>query len=318
MVFAAACGNGSEDAQTDTGSEDTAAGDTADGTEDEAPEQEEMPSGSLDIRGSDTMVNVGQGLAEGYMEYNEMAGLAVTGGGSGTGIAAMINNNVDIAQSSRAMKDEEIEEAEANGAEPIEFIVAQDGLAVAIHSDNPVKDMTMEQVKDVFTGKVTNWSDLGWEEGGEISVYSRQSNSGTYVFFNENVMDGEDFGAGAKFMPGSSAIAESVSQETNAIGYIGVGYISDDLDAANIALDENSEYITPFESEYVDTGLYPIARPLFFYTNGTPEGVAYDYLKWVLTSDEAKDVIYDTGFYQVGQYEDQNNEVLAENGIDFN
>ncbi|WP_078430236.1 phosphate ABC transporter substrate-binding protein [Alkalihalobacterium alkalinitrilicum] len=314
IMTLAACGGGnaSEPTTTDDG---TTGGDN---TEDTTPTEEvaELPSGALDIRGSDTMVNLGQALAETYMEYNELAGLSVTGGGSGTGIAAMINNNVDIAQSSRAMKDEELDEAEANGADAHEFIVAQDGLAVAIHNDNPVTEMTMQQVKDIFTGKTTDWSDLGWEEGGEISVYSRQSNSGTYVYFNENVMDGEDFGAGTKFMPGSSAIKEAIEQEVNAIGYIGIGYI-DGINAANIALDENSEYVTPFEANNVNTGKYPIARPLYFYTNGVPEGLLLDYLKWVITSEDAHQVIYDVGFYQIGQYEDQNNQVIANLGLDF-
>ena len=287
----------------------------------EAPKEvpkEELPSGFLDIRGSDTMVNLGQALAEVYMDNgNPNANLAVTGGGSGTGIAAMINNNVDIAQSSRAMKQEELDEAAANGAVAHEFIIGQDGLAVAIHNDNPVTELTLAQIKDIFTGKITNWADLGWAEGGNITVYSRQSNSGTYVYFNENVMDGEDFGAGAMFMPGSSAIREAVSQEKNAIGYIGIGYI-EGINAVNVALDENSEYYTPFEESNVNEGLYPIARPLYFYVNGKPDGVKLDYLNWVLKSEDAKQVLRDTGFYQIGaKYQDQNKAVYKELGLDW-
>lgn len=303
MVVAAACGSNEEASNNETNQEASTT---------------ELPAGFLDIRGSDTMVNLGQALAEVYMDNaNENANLAVTGGGSGTGIAAMINNNVDIAQSSRAMKQEELDDAEANGATAHEFIIGQDGLAVAIHNDNPVTQLTMDEIKDVFTGKITSWADLGWAEGGDITVYSRQSNSGTYVYFNENVMDGEDFGAGTMFMPGSSAIREAVSQEVNAIGYIGIGYI-DGINAVDVALDENSDYYTPFEESNVNEGLYPIARPLFFYVNGTPEGLHLDYLNWVLKSEDARQVLRDTGFYQIGStYQEQNKTVYTELGLDW-
>lgn len=277
----------------------------------------DAPSGYIEIRGSDTMVNVGQALAEQYMDHNENSDLSVTGGGSGTGIAAMINNEVDIAQSSRAMTSDEIEEAEANGAEPIEFVVGQDGLAVAINSENPIEELTLQQIKDVFTGVITDWSELGWDDGGAITVYSRQTNSGTYVYFNENVMDGEDFADGAMFMPGSSAIREAIEQEVNAIGYIGIGYI-EGIDAVDVAEDENSDYITPFEEANVDEGIYPIARPLYFYVNGEPEGVILDYLNWVLKSDTADQVRYDTGFYQIGSsYQSQNQEAFESLGLDW-
>lgn len=278
---------------------------------------EEGPEGYLEIRGSDTMVNLGQAFAEEYMDYNVNGDVAVTGGGSGTGIAAMINNEVDIAQSSRAMTEDEMDEAEANGAEPYEFIVGQDGLAVAVHNDNPIEDLTIEQVKDIFTGEITDWSEVGWDEGGEMSVYSRQSNSGTYVYFNENVMDGNDFASGAKFMPGSSAIREAIEQEVNAIGYIGIGYI-EGIDALNIALDEDSDYVTPFEESNVDEGTYPIARPLYFYVNGSPEGIMMDYLDFVIKSETADDVRYDTGFYQIGSHnQEQNQEAYETLGLDW-
>lgn len=311
MAITAACGGGEDEASGNGNSNNnnnSAAGDNS---------AEEMPEGYLDIRGSDTMVNLGQAYAEEYMDHNENGDVSVTGGGSGTGVAAMINNEVDIAQSSRPMTEEELSDAEANGAEPHEFIVGQDGLAVAINNDNPVEELTVQQIKDVFTGEITDWSDLGWDDGGEITVYSRQSNSGTYVYFNENIMDGEDFADGAMFMPGSSAIRESVEQEVNAIGYIGIGYI-EGIDAVNVALDEDSEYVTPFEESNVDDGSYPIARPLYFYVNGTPEGIMLDYLNWVLKSDEASDIRYDTGFYQIGDdNQAANEETFEELGLDW-
>ncbi|WNF35901.1 PstS family phosphate ABC transporter substrate-binding protein [Bacillaceae bacterium IKA-2] len=317
MIFAVACGSNEDVAsESQQGSTDSQADPVESTTQEDT--KEELPAGMLDIRGSDTMVNLGQAFAEVYMDNaNENGNLAVTGGGSGTGVAAMINNNVDIAQSSRSMKQEELDDAEANGATAYEFIVGQDGLAVAIHNDNPVSQLTLAQVKDIFVGKITNWADVGWADGGEITVYSRQSNSGTYVYFNENVMDGEDFAEGTMFMPGSSAIREAISQEVNAIGYIGIGYI-DGINAIDVALDEDSEYYTPFDEDNVNEGLYPIARPLFFYVNGKPEGLKLHYLDWVLKSEDAKQVLRDTGFYQIGsKYQDQNKAVYAEFGLDW-
>ena len=312
LITTAACGNG-----------DDASGDAADASANGGNVQtdnargEEGPEGYLEIRGSDTMVNLGQAFAENYMDDNLNGDVSVTGGGSGTGIAAMINNEVDIAQSSRAMTEDEMTEAEANGAEPYEFIVGQDGLAVAVSLDNPVDELTLAEIKGIFTGTITDWSEVGWDEGGEISVYSRQSNSGTYVYFNENVMDGEDFAPGAKFMPGSSAIREAVEQEANAIGYIGIGYI-EGIDALNVAIDEGSEYVTPFEEVNVDEGTYPIARPLYFYVNGAPEGIMLDYLDWILKSERAEEIRYETGFYQIGRdNQAQNEEAYETLGLDW-
>ncbi|MDG5786837.1 PstS family phosphate ABC transporter substrate-binding protein [Evansella sp. AB-P1] len=321
MALTVACGVG-EEASGDNGSNNNNnnnnnSEENNNNNDDNNDVVDEFPEGYLEIRGSDTMVNLGQAFAEEYMDYNLNGDLSVTGGGSGTGIAAMINNEVDIAQSSRAMADQEIEDAQANGAEPIEFVVGQDGLAVAINNDNSIEELTIQQIKDIFTGVITDWSEVGWDEGGEITVYSRQSNSGTYVYFNTFVMDGEDFADGAMFMPGSSAIREAVEQEVNAIGYIGIGYI-DGIDAVNVALDENSEYVTSFEESNVDEGIYPIARPLYFYVNGTPEGIMLDYLKWVLQSETADAVRYDTGFYQIGSdYQAANKAAFEELGLDW-
>ncbi|MDE5412467.1 PstS family phosphate ABC transporter substrate-binding protein [Alkalihalobacterium chitinilyticum] len=320
IMALAACGGGnsSEPTANDGG---TTGGDNSNETpteEVEEVEEAELPSGTLQIRGSDTMVNLGQALAEYYMDnVNEGAGLAVTGGGSGTGITALINNDVDIAQSSRAIKEEEIELAAENGVDVHEFVVGQDGVAVAVNPENPITEMTIGQLKDIFTGVVTDWSELGWEDGGEISVYSRQSNSGTYVFFNEVVMDTEDFGAGAKFMPGTSAIKEAIEQEVNAIGYIGVGYVDDNVTALEVALDENSEYFSPLDKANVASGDYPVARPLFFYTNGSPEGLVLHYLTWVLQDADATAQVEATGFFEIGAYQEDNKKVYSDLGIDW-
>ncbi|PSL40847.1 phosphate ABC transporter substrate-binding protein (PhoT family) [Salsuginibacillus halophilus] len=304
-----ACG---EDADTGAEADDDAADESTTETE-----SEEAPSGQLEIRGSDTMVNLGQAFAETYMsEANEAAGLSVTGGGSGTGIAALINDDVDLAQSSRLMADEEIQEASDNNVDVHRFIVGRDGLGVATHPENPVDELTVDELKDIFVGEVTSWDELGWEDGGDISLYSRQSNSGTYVYFNENIMDGEDFGSGAQYMSGSSAIQEAVAQDESAIGYIGIGYFDDSINAVDIAADEDSDYYTPLEEENVNSGDYPIARPLNFYTNGVPDGLLEHYLTWVTQDERAGDVLMDTGFYHLtDDDEEQNEEKFSELGL---
>ncbi len=271
-------------------------------------------SGYLEIKGSDTMVNLGQTWAEAFMDRNPQAVLAVTGGGSGTGIAGLINDNVDIAQSSRSMRPEEMAMARENDVDVYEFVVAQDGLAVSVNQANPRTSFTVAELKAIFTGEITDWAELGWDEGGTITVYSRQSNSGTYVFINENIMDGEDWAPDALFLPGSSAINESVKQNTSGIGYYGVGYV-EGVTAVRVALDEDSEAYSPLEREHVDSGRYPIARPLYFYLNGVPEGLAETYLEWIL-SDEGQEVIADIGFYALTpQYVEANEAVLSEIGL---
>lgn len=253
----------------------------------------------IEAQGSDTMVNMGQSLAEYYMdEVNPESSISISGGGSGTGISAIINDDVDIAQSSRAMTEEEMEDAQSRGVEVFEFIVAQDGIAVVVNEDNPHDELSFPELKEIFTGKTQDWSELGWEDGGDISIYSRQSSSGTYVFFNENVMDGEDFCEYGNFMPGTSAIADSVEADQTGIGYVGVGYVRDGITPLEIATEESVTYVSPLDAEKVNTGDYPLARPLYFYTNGAPEGEMREYLEWILSS-EGQEVVQEAGFYQI-------------------
>ncbi|SES92823.1 PstS family phosphate ABC transporter substrate-binding protein [Anaerobranca gottschalkii] len=269
----------------------------------------------IEVKGSDTMVNLGQHWAEAFMAKNPEVTISVTGGGSGTGIAAIQNDNTHIAQSSRPMTETEIENAKANNVQISEFIVGQDGLAVVVNAKNPVSDLTMAQLKDIFTGKITHWSELGWEEGGEITLYSRQSNSGTYVYFWQTVLHEEDWAPDTMFMPGSSAIYEAVSSDENGIGYFGVGYVKEGVKAINVARTEAGPYITPLKQENIDNGIYPIARPLYFYINGKPEGVVLDYLKFVL-SEEGEKVLYEVGFYAITPaYKEQNRKTFEKLGI---
>lgn len=270
--------------------------------------------GYLQIRGSDTMVNLGQSWAEAYMDENPNDYIVVTGGGSGTGIAGIINNTTHIAEVSRAMTEGEIAQAEARGVSVYEFIVAQDGLAITVHRDNPVTQLTTDQLKDILTGAVDHWSHFGWEEGGRISVYSRQSNSGTYVYINTRIMDGEDWAPGARFMPGSASINEALLTDRSAIGYYGVGYV-DGVTAVEIGLPGTGEFYTPLLKENIDSGLYPIARPLYFYTNGVPEGLMKSFIDFVL-SEAGQSVVGEVGFYQIGSnYVEANAAVYAELGL---
>ncbi len=273
--------------------------------------QQDLPRGSFSAQGSDTMVNMGQFLAEYYMDnVNPGAAIAVTGGGSGTGIAALINNNVDLAQSSRQMKDSEIEQAAENNVEVFEFVVAQDGLAIYLNADNPIDELDVAQLKAILTGKITNWSELGWADGGHIDVFSRQSNSGTYVFINENIMHGEDWAPGTRFQPGSSQVVEGVTADKGGIGYSGIGYLTDGVKAIKIAR-VGQPAVSPKVAANISDGSYPIARPLYFYTNGYPQGVLLDYLEWVL-SPEGQRVVVETGFYGIhGEYRRANNQLLG-------
>jgi phosphate transport system substrate-binding protein len=261
--------------------------------------------GYVEVKGSDTMVNLAQAWAERFMEKNDETYISVTGGGSGTGIAALINDNTDIAASSREMKAKEIENARTRGVDVWGFIVAQDGLAVAVNQENPIDSLTLSELKDIFTGKIREWKDIGWEDGGEISVYSRQSNSGTYVFFNEEVMDGEDWAQGTKFLPGSASINDGIKTDKDGIGYYGVGYI-EGVKALKISKDQKTEPVSPMDLEMVAKGKYPLSRPLFLYLNGKPTGTVLEFLNFAL-SVEGQELVVEEEYYPIGE------EVMAEN-----
>ncbi len=270
----------------------------------------------IEVRGSDTMVNLGQQYAEAYMDAHSEVSISVTGGGSGTGIAALINNTVDIANSSRQIRASELEQAVDAGVDVHEFIVGQDAISVIVHEDNPITEITMADLKKIWTGQITEWSEMGWEEGGTITLYSRQSNSGTHVFFWETVMNQEDWAEATMFMPGTSAIYEGVVADTNAIGYVGVAYVGDGVHALKVALEAGGTYVDPLLRANVDSGAYPIARPLYVYTNGVPEGAVLDYLKWMLSA-EGVAVLEAVGFYaNTPAYNQQNTDTFRGLGIE--
>jgi len=257
---------------------------------------------SIQVKGSDTMVNLGQAWAEKFMESNPGDFVAVTGGGSGTGFASLISGTCDIAMSSRDIKAKEIALAKAKGIAPNEIKVALDGLAVVVNPSNPVDRLTLDQLAGVFTGKIINWKELGGKDE-RIVVLSREVNSGTHVYFKEHVLrkndpdSREEFSPGALMLSSSQAIADEVAGNPSAIGYYGMGYISKNQKPVSIAKDESSEYEAPI-IENVVNGKYPISRPLFVYTNGFPAGLVKKFVDFML-SKEGQDIVLVTDFVPV-------------------
>jgi phosphate transport system substrate-binding protein len=245
------------------------------------------------------LVNVALAWAEAYGQIRPEVQIAVTGGGSGTGIAALINGTVDMANASRRIKDEERAQAEANGVDPVEHTVAGDAIAVVVHPSNPVGGLTIPQLSDIFSGKITNWREVGGEDR-PIVLLSRESNSGTHVFFLEKVVrrgDKKDqtlFSPDTLLMPSSEGISAEVRQNPNAIGYDGLGYVTHDQKTIAVAPTEGQPYILP-AIETVKDGSYPIARELYVYTDGEPEEAIRDYLDWILGPD-GQAIVRDLGF----------------------
>jgi phosphate transport system substrate-binding protein len=259
-------------------------------------------SNSIQVKGSDTMVNLGQAWAEKFMEKNCSEFVAVTGGGSGTGISSLISATCDITMSSRNIKDKEIALAKQKGISPYEIKAALDGLAVVVNPKNPVGKLTLQQLADIFTGKITNWKGVGGQDL-KIVILSREVNSGTHVYFKEHVLrkndanSKEEFAPTALMLPSSQAIADEVASNPLAIGYYGMGYISSKQKAISVAKDEKSEYVAP-TVENVVSGKYPISRPLFLYTNGQPKGLIEKFIDFVL-SKEGQEIVIKTDFVPI-------------------
>ncbi len=244
---------------------------------------------SLQVKGSDTMVNLVQSWAEEFMKKNSDSFIAVTGGGSGTGFAALINGTCDVAMSSRQIKAQEVGLAAKKGVTPKEFKVALDGLAVVVNKDNPVSGLTLDQLAHIFTGKITNWKEVGGRDA-KIVILSREVNSGTHVYFKEHVLLKGDTKSTAEFSPealllsSSQAIADEIIQNQDAIGYYGMGYIGKDHKALSIAKDASSGYVYPTVDDVL-SGRYPISRPLFIYTQGEPASDVKNFLDFILSND---------------------------------
>lgn len=269
------------------------AGEAAAGEGTAAEGQGTPQSTTLTVRGSDTMVILAQRWAEAYMAANEGATLQVSGGGSGTGIAALINGTADVATASRPMKDRERTQVqERRGAAAHETRVALDALAVYVQSDNPIQSLTIPQLSQIFRGQVTNWSAVGGPDR-DIVLYSRENNSGTYAYFKEHVLDDMDFAQTAQTLPGTSAVINAVSRDAGGIGYGGIAY-AEGVRAIRVAA-EGGEPVEP-TMENATGGSYPLSRYLHLYTAGEPSGLAAQFIEFAL-SEAGQSIVDGVGYY---------------------
>jgi len=260
-------------------------------------------SAYIENKGSDTIVNLALAWAERYQSEHPYVRISVTGGGSGTGIAALLNGTVDIANASRQIKPEEMQAAQANGIRPVEHTIARDAIAVIVNPENPVGQLTLQQISDIYSGKISNWQEVGGEDRPIVRL-SRETNSGTHVYFLETVLRLGDknnktlFSTDTLLLPSSEGIINEVRQNPNAIGYDGLGYVPDDLKMIAIARQSGDPYVLPSIATVYDNS-YPIARDLYMYTAGEPTGAAAAYLDWIMHSDEAQAIVAELGFVPI-------------------
>jgi len=262
------------------------------------------PSASAYIQntGSDTIVNLGLAWAEEYQKIKPEVRISVTGGGSGTGLTAMISGTVDIASASRKIKDEEIAASEANGITPVEYVIARDAIAVIVNPENPVSELSLEQIARIYRGEVENWSELGGDDRPIVRL-SRETNSGTHVYFLEEVVrlgdpeNKEIFSADTLLLPSSEGIISEVSENPNAIGYDGLGYVTDEVKVIAIARTADQPYILP-SVETVNNGKYPISRDLYMYIQADASQNVLEYMTWIL-SPVAPTIVSDLGFVPI-------------------
>ncbi len=254
---------------------------------------------SIQNKGSDTIVNLALAWAERYQVLHPEVRISVTGGGSGTGIAALINKTVDIANASRQISKEELLQAQTNGVEPVEFVIARDAIAVIVNPHNPVSQLTLQQISDIYSGKINNWTEVGGENRPIVRL-SRETNSGTHVYFLETVLrlgqkDNKTlFSTDTLLLPSSEGITAEVRDNPNAIGYDGLGYVTPEVKVVAVATKAGQPYVLP-SAESVNDGAYPIARDLYMYTIGQPQGAIKDYLDWI-QGPEAQTIVKNLGF----------------------
>ena len=248
---------------------------------------------TLTIKGSDTMVILSQKWAQAFMDKNPGSVLQVSGGGSGTGVAALINGTADLANASRPMKEKEYGQVKKQrNADAVEFKVALDALAVYVHASNKLESLTVPQLKEIFQAKKTNWKDFGGPDK-KIVLYSRENNSGTYAYFKEHVLKKQDFAAKAQTLPGTAAVINAISKDPNGIGYGGIAY-AEGVRSIKVAA-EGAEPLEP-TMENATSGKYALARYLNIYSAGQPTGVAKAFLDFVLSAD-GQGIVEGVGYY---------------------
>jgi len=247
-----------------------------------------MSSEKITVKGSDTLVILAQRWAEKYMASHPEVSIQVTGGGSGTGISALINGTTDICNSSRPIKSSEIKKLkERFGTLGVEIPCAKDGITIYLNPANPVSNLTVDQLKQIYTGKISNWKEVGGKNS-KIIMYSRENNSGTYVYFKENVLANNDYSPSCQNLPGTAAVVNAVSKDDNGIGYGGHGY-SKGVKMCKV------NGIEPNESN-IGTGKYPISRSLYMYLRNRPSGAMKQYIDWIL-SPEGQKVVTQVGYF---------------------
>jgi phosphate transport system substrate-binding protein len=260
------------------------------------------PSAYIQNKGSDTMVNLALAWAERYQQEHAQVSLSVTGGGSGTGITSLLNGTVDIANASRAITPDEIKTAKTNGFVPVEFTVARDAIAVIVNPENPVQRLSLPQLSKIYRGVYNNWQQVGGENRPIVRL-SRETNSGTHVYFLETVIrlgsstDKNIFSADTLLLPSSEGIIAELRDNPNAIGYDGLGYVTPDVKVIAVSQKDGGPYIMP-SAATVNDKTYPISRDLYMYTHGQPSGAILDYLNW-LVSPEAQQIVTDLGFVPI-------------------
>ena len=253
-------------------------------------------AGTITLKGSDTMVVLGQRWSEEYMKSHKDTTIQVQGGGSGTGISALINGTTDICEASRAMKDAEKKQVETRSTKPVsETVVARDGLSVYVNAANGIAELSMPQLKAIFTGKVTNWKEVGGADA-KIIVYSRENSSGTYVFFKEHVLENADYTPRAQTLPGTAAVVNAVVKDKNAIGYGGAAYAKG-LKIVKVKKDDKAPAIEPSQATVRD-GTYPLSRPLFFYTRHDVPAEGKAFIDWVL-SPAGQGIVEKVGYFPI-------------------
>jgi phosphate transport system substrate-binding protein len=256
---------------------------TTDGTSDSG----EL-TGSITVQGSDTMVNLSQAWAEAFQADNAGVSVSVNGGGSGTGIASLINGTVDFANASREMKDEEVDQAKGAGVDPVEIEVAKDGIVVLVNPENAVEDLSIEQIGQIYRGEITNWKDVGGVDK-PIVLLGRDTSSGTYEYFKEEVVGKDaEYAKSMKNLQSSQAIVDEVGKNVDAIGYVGIGYESSSIKPLDV------EGVTASIDTVLD-GTYPLSRGLYMYSAGEPDGAKKAYIEWILGAD-GQSVVEDQGF----------------------
>lgn len=267
-------------------------------------------AGEVMVKGSDTLLNLVQRLAEQFGTVAPDVTVSVTGGGSGVGINAIINGECDIADASREIKSKEVYAAREAGVNPVQIAIAIDGLSVVVNEGNPVSRLTPEQIGAIYRGEVKNWSEVGGPSR-KITLYGRQPSSGTFVFFRDVVVKGE-YATAMRQMNGNSQIVEAVKSDETGIGYVGVGYLRDATGVSAVAVrNEDGEFVSPLDTEQVNAGKYPLTRPLLQYTNGSPKGDARRFIEFEL-SEAGQQVVEQEGFFPVtADYIEQNGSALG-------